>query len=84
MFIAQQLMLLVLRNAFDILVLTAVNHSETDWNIGHAFRIWAYTDYFGSLRSPSAQKPRKKKKSEIAKKKIGSWRFWWVGRSTAN
>ena len=33
MFIAQQLMLLVLRNAFEIPVLTAVNHSETDWNI---------------------------------------------------
>ena len=33
MFIAQQLMLGVLRNAFDILVLTAVNHSETDYNI---------------------------------------------------
>ena len=45
-------MLLVLRNAFDILVLTAVNHSETDWNIRHAFRIWAwYTDYFGSPRT---------------------------------
>ena len=41
-------MLLVLRNAFEILVLTAVNHSETDWNIRHSFRIWAYTDYFGS------------------------------------
>ena len=54
MFIAQQLMLLVLRNAFEILVLTAVNHSETDWNwnIRHAFRIWAYTDYFGSPRTP--------------------------------
>ena len=50
--IAQQLMLLVLRNAFDILVLTAVNHSETDWNIRHDFRIWAYTDYFGSPRTP--------------------------------
>ena len=46
MFIAQQLMLLVLRNAFEIIVLTAVNHSETDWNIRHAFRIWAYTDYY--------------------------------------
>ena len=43
-------MLLVLRNAFDILVLTAVNHSETDRNIRH--RIWAYTDYFGSPRTP--------------------------------
>ena len=52
MFIAQQLMLRVSRNAFDILVLTAVNHSETDWNIRHAFRIWAYTDYFGSQRTP--------------------------------
>ena len=52
MLIAQQLMLLVLRNAFDILVLTAVNHSETDWNIRHGFRIWAYTDYFGSPRTP--------------------------------
>ena len=30
-----------IRNAFEILVLTAVNHSETDWNIRHAFRIWA-------------------------------------------
>ena len=38
--------------AYDILVLTAVNHSETDWNIRHAFRIWAYTDYFGSPRTP--------------------------------
>ena len=27
----------VLRNAFDIHVLTAVNHSETDWNKRHAF-----------------------------------------------
>ena len=52
MLIAQQFMLLVLRNAFDILVLTAVNHSETDRNIRHGFRIWAYTDYFGSLRTP--------------------------------
>ena len=52
MLIAQQLMLLVLRNAFDILVLTAVNHSETDWNIRHGFRIWAYNDYFGSPRTP--------------------------------
>ena len=51
MFIAQQLMLRVLGNAFDILVLTAVNHSETDWKIRHAFRIWAYTDYFGSPRT---------------------------------
>ena len=78
MFIAQQLMLWVLRNAFDILVLTAVNHSETDWNIRHAFWIWAYTDYFGSLRTPlmsvfgvrseCAETPKKIKKSEIAKK----------------
>ena len=36
MFIAQLLMLRVLRNAFDIHDLTAVNQSETDWNIGHA------------------------------------------------
>ena len=42
----------ILRNAFDIHVLTAVNHSETDWNIRHAFRIWASTDYFGSPRTP--------------------------------
>ena len=80
MLIAQQLMLLVLRNAFDILVLTAVK-SETDWNIRHGFRIWAYTDYFGSQRTPlmsvfgvrseCAETPKKKyKKSEIAKKKI--------------
>ena len=68
-------MLLVLRNAFEIIVLTAVNHSETDWNIRHAFRIWAYINYY----------PKKKnKKSEIAKKKFGSRRFWRVGRSTAN
>ena len=45
-------MLRVLRNAFDIHVLTAINHSETDWNIRHAFWIWAYTDYFGSPRTP--------------------------------
>ena len=87
-------MLLVLRNAFEILVLTAVNHSETDWNIRHAFRIWAYTDYFGSPRKPlmsvfgvrseCAETPQKNKKSEIAKKKFGSRRFWRVGRSTAN
>ena len=81
MLIAQQLMLLVLRNAFDILVLTAVNHSETDWNIRHGVRIWAYTDYFGSPRTPlmsvfgvrseCAKTPKKKiKKSEIAKKKM--------------
>ena len=81
MFIAQHLMSLVLRNAFEILVLTAVNHFETDWNIRHAFRIWAYTDYFGSpttplmsvfgVRSECAETPIKKnKKSEIAKKKI--------------
>ena len=77
MLIAQQLMLLVLRNAFDILVLTAVNHSETDWNIRHGFRIWAYTDYFGSPRTPlmsvlaydrSARKPRKKKIGNSEKK----------------
>ena len=94
MFIAQQLMLLVLRNAFEILVLTAVNNSETDWNIRHAFRIWTYTDYFGSLTTPlmsvfgvlseCAETPKKNKKSEIAKKKFGSWPFWRVGRSTAN
>ena len=94
MFIAQQLMLRVLRNAFDILVLTAVNHSETDWNIRHAFRILAYTDYFGSprtllmsvfgVRSECAETPQKNNKSEIAKKKFGSRRFWRVGRSTAN
>ena len=93
MFIAQQLMLLVLKNAFEIL-LTAVNHSESDWNIRHAFRIWAYTDYFGSPRTPlksvcgvrseCAETPQKNKKSEIAKKKFGSRRFWRVGRSTAN
>ena len=87
-------MLLVLRNAFDILDLTAVNHSETDWNIRHGFRIWAYTDYFGSPRTPllsvfgvrseCAEIPKKNKKSEIAKKKFGSRRFWRVGRSTAN
>ena len=52
MFIAQLLILQVLRNTFDIHVLTAVNHSETDWNIGHAFWIWAYTDYFGNPRTP--------------------------------
>ena len=86
MFIAQQLMLLVLRNAFEILVSTAVNHSETDWNIRHAFRIWAYTDYFGSpttplmsvfgVRSECAETPKKKnKKSEIAKKKLGRGEF---------
>ena len=69
MLIAQQLMLLVLRNAFDILALTAVNHSETDWNIRHGFRIWA--DYFASPRTPlmslfgvrseCAETPKKKK-----------------------
>ena len=94
MFIAQQFMLLLLRNAFEILVLTAINHSETDWNIRHAFRIWAYTDYFLSpttplmsvfgVRSGCAETPKKNKKSEIAKKKFGSRRFWRVGRSTAN
>ena len=87
-------MLLVLRNAFEILVLTAVNHSETDWNILHAFRIWAYTDFFGSpttplmsvfgVRSECAETEKKIKKSDIAKKKFGSRRFWRVGRSTAN
>ena len=61
------------RNAFEILVLTAVNHSETDWNILHAFRIWAYTDYFGSpttplmsvfgVRSECAETPKKKIKN---------------------
>ena len=74
MLIAQQLMLLVLRNAFDILVLTAVNHSETDWNIRHGFRIWAYTVYFGSprrplmsvfgVRSECAETPKKKIKNQ--------------------
>ena len=55
-----------IRNAFDIHVLTAVNHSETDWNIRHAFRIWASTDYFGSprsvfgVRSECAETPKKK------------------------
>ena len=78
MFIAQQLMLLVLRNAFEILVLTAVNHSETDWNIRHAFKIWAYIDYFGSpttplmsvfgVRSECAETPPPPKKN----KKIGN------------
>ena len=62
-----------IRNAFEILVLTTVNHSETDWNIQHAFRIWAYTDYFGSpmtplmsvfgVRSESAETPKKKIKT---------------------
>ena len=76
-------MLLVLRNAFEILVLTAVNHSETDWNIQHAFRIWAYTDYFGSpttplmsvfgVRSECAETPKKKLKIGNSEKKI------WVG-----
>ena len=88
MFIAQQFMLLVLRNAFEILVLTAVNHSESDWNIRHAFRIWAYTDYFGSpttplmsvfgVRSKCAEispPPPQKKKSEIAKKNLGRGDF---------
>ena len=84
MFIAQKLMLL-LRNAFEILDLTAVNHSETDWNIRHAFRIWAYTDYFGSLttplmsvfgvRSECAETPKKNKKSGIAKKNLGRGDF---------
>ena len=94
MFIAQLLMLRVLRNAFDIHVLTAVNHSETDWNKRHAFWIWAYTDYFGRPRTPlmsvfgvrseCAETPKKNEISEIAKKKFGSRRFWRVGRSTAN
>ena len=36
-------------------------------------------------RSECAETPKKKiKKSEIAKKKFGSRRFWRVGRSTAN
>ena len=63
-----------------------VNHSETDWNIRHAFRIWAYTDYLGSpttplmsvfgVRSECAETPKKKnKKSEIAKKKLGRGDF---------
>ena len=45
-------MSLVLRNATDIHVLTANNLSEAGWNIQHAFSIWAYTDYFGSLKTP--------------------------------
>ena len=75
-------MLLVLRNAFEKLVLTAVNHSETDWNIQHAFRIWAYTDYFGSptmplmsvfgVRSECTETPKKKiKNRKKRKKKLG-------------
>ena len=52
MFIAQQLMSLVLRNAIDIHVLTATNLSEADWNIQHAFWIWVYNDYFASLKMP--------------------------------
>ena len=69
-----------------------LNHSETDWNIRHAFRIWAYTDYFGSPRTPlmsvfgvrseCAETP--KKKIGNSEKKFGSRRFWRVGRSTAN
>ena len=46
-------MSLVLKNAIDIHVLTANNLSEADWNIQHAFLIWAYPDYyFGSLKMP--------------------------------
>ena len=52
-----------IKNAFEILVLTAVNHSETDWNIRHAFRIWAYTDYFGSPRSFFLPKQSQKSRS---------------------
>ena len=37
-----------------------------------------------SVRSECAETEKKNKKSEIAKKKIGSRRFWRVGRSTAN
>ena len=91
MLIAQQLMLLVLRNAFDILVLTAVNHSETDWNIRHGFRIWAWKsedafDVVFGVRSECAEIPKKKIKKigNSEKKKFGSRRFWRVGRSTAN
>ena len=84
MFIAQQLMLLVLRNAFEILVLTAVNHSETDWNIRHAFRIWATLIILEVRGRLSVYPEKKNKKSEIAKKKFGSRRFRRVGRSTAN
>ena len=37
------------------------------------------------VRSECAEAPKKKnKKSEVAKKKFGSRRFWRVGRSTAN
>ena len=56
--------------------------------------VWAYTDYFGSPTTPlmsvfgvlleCAETRKKNKKSEIAKKKFGSRRFWRVGRSTAN
>ena len=77
MFIAQQLMLLVLRNAFEILVLTAVNHSETDWNIRHAFGspTTPLMSVFG-VRSECAETPKKKiKKSEIAKKNLGRGDF---------
>ena len=35
-------------------------------------------------RSECAETPKKNKKSEKAKKKFGSRRFWRVGRSTAN
>ena len=74
-----------IRNTSEILVLTAVNHSETDWNIRHAFRIWAYTDYFGSpttplmsvfgVRSECAETKKNNKKSEIAKKNLGRGDF---------
>ena len=69
MFIAQQLMLLVLRNAFEILVLTAVNHSETGMydmplESGRTLiilevrrRLWCLF----SAYDRSARKPRKKK-----------------------
>ena len=37
MFIAQQLVTRVLRNAFEIHVLTAIDLSEADWDIRQAF-----------------------------------------------
>ena len=36
------------------------------------------------VRSECEETSKKNKKSEIAKKKFGSRRFWRVGRSTAN
>ena len=51
MFIAQQLR--GLRNAFDIHVLTAINHSETDWNIRHVpFEAGRTLTIFGRPRTP--------------------------------